>query len=76
MQKHSWIVRLVTRITVRMRTMHYLAMLRPVPCFQLPIVLELPLIRLAQLPAGILCFAMVARLVAAANHQYLCKLFG
>ena len=69
MQKHSWIVRTVTRITVRMRTKDYLDKEGPEAKFQQAIVLDTPLIRLAQQASGILKLSMVDRLVAAANHQ-------
>lgn len=76
MQKHSWIVRTVTRITVRMRTKDYLDKEGPEAKFQQAIVLDTPLIRLAQQASGILKLSMVDRLVAAANHQYLKMIFG
>ena len=44
--------------------------------FQQAIVLDTPLIRLAQQASGILKLSMVDRLVAAANHQYLKMIFG
>ena len=75
MQKYSWLLRLVARTVIKMRTKDYIDKDGPEAKFQQAIVLDTPLIRLAQQASGALRLSMVDRLVAAANHQYLKMIF-
>lgn len=75
MKKHSLLLRLVAWITVKIRTKDYIDKQGPEAKFQQAIVLDTPLIRLAQQASGALKLSMVDRLVAAANHQYVKMIF-